>query len=103
MAFGYSARTEPALLYRDVLGNKSKTPMAQWENPEALTLLDSIEGNPDEAVRRQTFEKLHDMMIADVPMAMVYNKPGMIVVSRNVTGFKGWPLRKPRLFNLTKH
>lgn len=103
MAFGYSARTEPALLYRDVLGNKSKTPMAQWENPEALTLLDSIEGNPDEAVRRQTFEKLHDMMIADVPMAMVYNKPGMVVVSRNVTGFKGWPLRKPRLFNLTKH
>ena len=41
MSFGYSARIEPALMYSDVLGDKSGNPMAQWENPQARALLRS--------------------------------------------------------------
>jgi len=102
MAFAYSARTEPALMYRDVLGDKSKSPMAQWENPQAQEWLNSIEGQSDVAARRAVFDQLHAAMINDVPLLMYYNKPGHVIVSSHLHGFTGWPLRKPRFFNVTK-
>lgn len=103
MAFNYSARTEPALLYRDVLGDKSRSPMAQWEDPKALAVLKSIDGQTDPKARRQAFDTLHRMMIEDVPLIMYYNMPGYVVTSARLAGFTGWPMRKPRFFNVTKH
>lgn len=103
MAFAYSARTEPALMFRDVIGDKSKTPMAQWESPEAAAILESIEAESDPAVRKQAFDKLHSLMLRDTPLLMYYNKPGYVVVSSKLQGYTGWPLRKPRFFNVTKN
>ncbi|WP_447981206.1 ABC transporter substrate-binding protein [Achromobacter kerstersii] len=103
MAFAYSARTEPALMFRDVIGDKAKTPMAQWESPEAAAILEGIEAESDPAVRKQAFDKLHTLMLRDTPLLMYYNKPGYVVVSSQLQGFTGWPLRKPRFFNVTKN
>jgi peptide/nickel transport system substrate-binding protein len=103
MAFAYSARTEPAQLFLDVLGDKARSPMAQWENPKARAVLDGIEGESDPTVRKQAFERLHALMIQDVPLLMYYNNPGYVVVSARLKGFIGWPLRKPRFFNVSKN
>ena len=103
MAFAYSARTEPALLFRDVIGDKSRTPMAQWESPDAAAILDGIEAEPDPARRQQAFDRLHALMLRDAPLLMYYNKPGYVVVSSKLHGYTGWPLRKPRFFNVTKN
>ncbi len=103
MAFAYSARTEPALMFRDVIGDKSKAPMAQWESPEASAILEGIEAESDPAARKQAFDKLHALMLRDAPLLMYYNKPGYVVVSSQLHGFTGWPLRKPRFFNVTKN
>lgn len=102
MSFGYSARIDPALMFGDVLGDKSKTPMAQWENPAALDLLHSLQGVTDETTRKQTFERLHQMMIADVPLLGMYNTPDLILVSSRLHGLTTWPMRRLRLFNVSK-
>jgi peptide/nickel transport system substrate-binding protein len=103
MSFAYSARTDPAMMFSDVLGDKAKTPMAQWDNPEALKLLHSLRGVTDESVRRQTFEQLHKMMIADVPMIVLYDTPDLRIVSNRLEGVASWPMRRTRVFNVVKH
>ena len=102
MSFGYSARIDPALMFGDVLGDKSKTPMAQWENPAALTLLHSLQGVSDETARKQAFERLHQMMIADTPLLGMYYTPDLILVSSRLHGLTSWPMRRMRLFNVSK-
>jgi peptide/nickel transport system substrate-binding protein len=77
--------------------------MAQWESPEAAAILEGIEAESDPAVRKQAFDKLHTLMLRDTPLLMYYNKPGYVVVSSQLQGFTGWPLRKPRFFNVTKN
>ncbi|RJG20902.1 ABC transporter substrate-binding protein, partial [Massilia cavernae] len=66
MAFSYSGRIEPAIMYGDVLGDKEKTPMSQWTNPEASKILADIKGVADPARRKAAFEEIHKRMIADV-------------------------------------
>jgi peptide/nickel transport system substrate-binding protein len=102
MAFSYSARLEPAIMYGDVLGDKSKTPMSQWTNAEASKILADIKGVSDPARRKSAFEELHKRMIADVPLLEIYNSPVLIGVSKKLVGFKPWPLRRPRIFNVSK-
>ena len=103
MAFSYSARLDPAIMYGDVLGDPAKTPMSQWNNPEASKILAGIKGVSDPARRKAAFEDLHRRMIADVPLLHVYNSTALLGVSKRLVGFKPWPLRRPRFFNVSKN
>lgn len=103
MSSGYSARIEPSLMYADVLGNKVRNPMMQWENPQALALLRSIDGVTDEAARERVFAQLHEMMIADVPMLVLHDSPDLTLVSSRLHGMTTWPMRLKRFFNVTKN
>jgi len=89
-------------MFADMLGDKSKTPMAQWENPEARKLLRSLESVTDEDVRKHTFEKLHQMMIADAPLLNAYYTPDVVIISSRLHGYTSWPMRRIRLFNVSK-
>jgi peptide/nickel transport system substrate-binding protein len=103
MSFGYSARTDPALMYGDVIGNKQTTPMAQWDSPEAQKVLDSIAGVSDPKLRQAAFDKLHQMMLADVPTIVTYDIALTTIVSSKIHGFSDWPIHRMRLFNLQKY
>lgn len=102
MAFTYSSRIEPALMYGDVLGDKSVTPMSQWTDPEASALLAGLREEADPARRQLVFDELHRRMTAAVPMIELYNTAVLVGVSRHLTGFQTWPLRRPRFFNVSK-
>jgi peptide/nickel transport system substrate-binding protein len=102
MAFSYSARLDPAIMYGDVLGDKNLTPMSQWSNPQADRILAGIKGVSDPARRKGAFEELHQLMIADVPLIEIYNTPVLVGVSKRLAGFRPWALRRPRLFNVSK-
>jgi peptide/nickel transport system substrate-binding protein len=103
MSFGYSARIDPSLIYADVIGDKSKNRMVQWENPQALALLRSIDGVSDDTARKHVFEQLHRMMLAEVPMIPLYDSPDLSLVSSRLHGVTTWPLRMKRFFNVTKN
>ncbi|MEW6339507.1 MAG: ABC transporter substrate-binding protein [Pseudomonadota bacterium] len=102
MAFEYSSRLDPAQIYGDVLGDKSKTPMAQWENPAARALLRSIDGVSDPARRQQTFDQIHQLMIADTPMLVLFDSPNLWLVSSRLQGFQTWSLERVRFFNVKR-
>jgi len=103
MSFGYSARIEPALMYGDVLGDKSRNPMVQWENPQARALLRSLDSVTDNSTRKEVFAQLHQMMLADAPMIVLYDSPDLTLVSNRLHGMGTWPLRTKRFFNVTKN
>jgi peptide/nickel transport system substrate-binding protein len=102
MSFSYSARMDPALMYGDLIGDKSRTPMVQWENKKAEALLTGIEGVTDKKTRQDAFDNLHKLMIDDVPILNSYNENLLTVVSSKVHGFSVWPLNRFRLFNVKK-
>ncbi|HTD05209.1 ABC transporter substrate-binding protein [Undibacterium sp.] len=109
MAFTYSARIDPAIMYADILGDKTKAPMLQWTNPDASKILADIDAvgfdspsSAGSAIRKAAFESLHKLMIDDVPMIMLYNTPVLVAFNNNLSGFKPWPLRRPRFFNVSK-
>ncbi|WP_395406917.1 ABC transporter substrate-binding protein [Pseudoduganella sp. UC29_106] len=102
MAFTYSARIDPSTMYGDILGDKSRSATLQWTNPEASGILAGIKGETDPAMRRAAFEELHKRMVADVPLLHVNNTPVLLAVSKRLHGFAPWPLRRPRLFNVSK-
>jgi peptide/nickel transport system substrate-binding protein len=102
MAFTYSARIDPSVMYGDILGDKSRAATLQWANPDASRILAGIKGESDPAVRRAAFEELHKRMLADVPLLHVHNTPVLLAVSKRLHGFAPWPLRRPRLFNVSK-
>lgn len=102
MAFGYTARTDPALIFADVLGSKDRNPLVQWEDPEALALLRSISGETDDTVRARVLAELHQRMLADAPMLVLYDSPDLILASSRLHGLMAWPLRLKRFYNVTK-
>ena len=77
--------------------------MVQWENPEALALLHRLDRISDVEARKQALQKLHDMMLADAPMIVLYDSPDLTLVSSRLQGMASWPLRLKRLFNVTKN
>lgn len=102
MAFGYTSRTDPALIYADVLGDKSRNALVQWEDPDALALLRSIAGETDDTVRAKVLAELHERMLADAPMLVLYDSPDLILVSSRLHGVTAWPMRLKRFYNVTK-
>ncbi|WP_186094950.1 ABC transporter substrate-binding protein [Burkholderia gladioli] len=103
MSFAYSARIDPELMYGDVIGDKDKRAMAQWENPKARALWRSLQGMTDESQRQRVFDQLHALMLADAPMLMMYFAPELLQVSSRLEGVGSWPMRRTRVFNVIKH
>lgn len=102
MAFTYSPRLDPAVMYGDTLGDKRRTPTSQWTDPEASAKLATLAAEFNPARRKAVFEDLHQRMIAAVPLIEIYNTPALIAVSKRLSGFNPWPLHRPRLFNVSK-
>jgi len=75
----------------------------QWENPKARALLRSIDGVTDLAARKRVFEQLHQMMMDDVPMIVLYDSPDLTLVSNRLQAVTTWPLRLKRFSNVTKN
>ena len=57
----------------------------------------------DPAARKQVFAQLHQMMMDDVPMIVLYDSPDLTLVSDRLQGVTAWPLRLKRFSNVTKN
>ena len=100
--FSFSALANPALRYYKLIGSKDRRPVYQWEDPTAMALLDEAIGTFDELEQRQTFEKLHRLMIEDVPIIGLYNAHSANAVLDSVRLYQPWPLNLPRLWGVWK-
>lgn len=100
MAFGYSARLDPALSYDMFMGSKAKQPRKVWDDPVAQELLEQAkrEGNPD--ARQALFDKLHEMHIDSVTFVNLYEWPAISAMRSSVDGFSAWAGDKPRYWGV---
>jgi peptide/nickel transport system substrate-binding protein len=100
MSFSYSGRFDAAQSFESVIGDKDKEPRKVWDNPEALAILRQAQREVDPAKRQPLFDKLHTLMLKDVPMVVIYNGTAIGAMGKRVEGYRSWPVAKPRLWGV---
>ena len=85
--------------YEQFSGDKAKEPRKVWDNPQALALIDQAEKTSDQGVRRKLFDSLHQMVLDDVPLILLYNGVTVWGYNTRVKGFSPWE-GKPRLWDV---
>lgn len=99
-AFGYSARSHPALAYGNFTGSKDSRASFQWELPEAMELVGELETAYDEDEIRAILRRLHELMIEDVPLISLYNDEVVDLAAAPVMGYEPWAFGRPRLWGV---
>jgi len=99
-SFGYSGRTDPALSYEAMLGDKAKSPRKVWDNPKAMALNEEASLTGDRARRQAIFDEMHKLMLEDAPMIVLANPGDANAMSKKIEGFAAWPLSRERLFTV---
>jgi peptide/nickel transport system substrate-binding protein len=94
-SFGYSARLDPGLMYAALIGDKTTSKWAQWEDPKAIELLAESNRTADEGKRKEIFAALHAMMADQVPVVGFYYDPTIDAVRPNVRGYQTWAADRP--------
>jgi peptide/nickel transport system substrate-binding protein len=100
MAFGFSARLDPSLSYEMFTGPKATQPRKAWDNPDAQALLEGSMRTADTAQRIAAFERLHAMLMEDVPAIALYSSTSNGVAARHVQGFAAWAFDQPRAWGV---
>ena len=102
MSFAYTTRVDPFMSYDSVLGDREQNRRKTWDNPEAIALLAQAGASADPAERQRLFDRLHALMLADVPLVMLYNLADVNAVNRSVEGIRPWPISRLRLWNVRR-
>lgn len=98
--FSFSALAMPALRYYKLIGDKDQRPVYMWENPRAIELLAEAIDTFDDAEHERLLDRLHMLMVEDVPIIGLYNAHSATAISSTLHGFKPWPLNLPRLWGV---
>ena len=101
-AFGYSGRTHPVLNYAAILGSKDQSPSYQWESDAALELSAAADQLVDRAAQARLFERIHELMIEEVPIIGLFNRREVDAVRATVVGYRPWAVGRPRLWGVAK-
>lgn len=97
-SFTYSSRMDPGLSYEQLVGDKNTEPRKVWDDPAARHLVDASLVESDPAKRQALFDKIHALMLLQVPAILFYNGVDTWGAARRVAGFSVWE-GKPRAWN----
>jgi peptide/nickel transport system substrate-binding protein len=100
MSFGFTARADPYLNYDAMLGDRSRSHTKLWDNPVALDLQRAAGESSDPTTRQQLFDRLHELMIADCPLIILYSLSDVNAVRSGVSGFDSWVFGRARLWGV---
>jgi peptide/nickel transport system substrate-binding protein len=100
MAFGYSARLDPALSFDMFMGDKATAPRKVWDDPEAQALLEQAKRVSDPETRQDLFDRLHRMLIDSATFLIFYEGPSIAGAREGVSGYSSWAADKPRFWGV---
>ncbi len=100
-AFGYSARSHPALMYATFTGSRDVRRSYQWEDPRALALVAEFENAPNDEALAGLLAQLHALMQEDVPMVGLYNDEIIDLTRTTLNGYRPWAMGRPRLWGVS--
>ena len=101
-SFGYSQRTDPAIIYGMFIGDKDQYATSQWDDPEVSELYGKITSEADFDTRRALLVELQQKMAEDVPILPLNYWPVVQMVGPGVHGYEAWSLAKPRAWGVWK-
>jgi peptide/nickel transport system substrate-binding protein len=90
------------IIYGSLIGKKSVSATAQWDNPAAHDLYLKALATSSFDERKPLLQQLHAMMAEDVPIISLYYYPVIDAVSPKLVGYEAWPLEKPRAWGVWK-
>ncbi len=99
----FSPRTDPALMYSAIVGQKGDHPWYLWEDQQAEMWTTTAAVETNRATRQEMFDRLHAKMLEWTPTIGIANYPRVDAVSHDVEGYEGWTLAIPRLWMLSKN
>ncbi|MEE4210273.1 MAG: ABC transporter substrate-binding protein [Parvularcula sp.] len=94
----FSPRTDPALMYSAIVGQKGDHPWYLWEDQQAEMWVVNSVVETDFETRKRLFEQLHEKMLEWVPTIGIANYPRVDAISDSVGGYEGWTLGVPRIW-----
>jgi peptide/nickel transport system substrate-binding protein len=100
MSFGYSGRPYPLFAYQSFLGSRRGNPWMQWQNGTAIQLAEQASSTRDPTVRQTIFDRIHRLMIADIPLINLYDGIVIDATASRLRGYDAWPANKPRLWGV---
>lgn len=100
MSFGYSTKIDPSLDLAALIGRKAKSAFYQWDDRNVDDLVLRISLETSRPARQALLEDLHRRMIEQVPILPLFNPDAIEVTGRNVSGYRTWPVKMPRLWNV---
>ncbi len=101
-SFGYAARGNPALLFQNFTGSKAVRKSYQWDNPRAIALIEKFDMAPNDDVLRAEMQKLHALMVQDVPLIGLYNDKIIDLTRTSLHGYQPWAIGRPILWGVWK-
>jgi peptide/nickel transport system substrate-binding protein len=96
MAFAYTSRLDPSLVYDMLVGPKATQTQKVWDNAEVQALVAESMRETDKAKRQAIFDELHRRMLQDVPLIVYWNGIQITAYHKRVVGFRQWPMEHPR-------
>lgn len=94
-SFSYSARMDPALSYEQFSGSKVRQPRKVWDTPQSAKLIAESFAELDPKKRQVLFDELHQLMLKEMPLIMLFNGVDAWAVRNRISGFSVWE-GKPR-------
>lgn len=96
MAFAYTSRLDPSLVYDMLVGPKATQTQKVWDHPEVQALVAESMRETDKGKRQAIFDELHRRMLQDVPLIVYWNGIQITAYHKRVVGFRQWPMEHPR-------
>lgn len=100
MSFAYSPRVDPCLSYEAMAGNRVQSPRKVWGDRQALALLAESCALSDPVERQAVFDQLHQLMLRDNPLIVLFNPGAATAVNKRLEGYASWALTRERLWNV---
>ncbi|EKF18317.1 ABC transporter substrate-binding protein [Nitratireductor pacificus] len=100
MVMGFSARTDPTLMFDVVVDSKENRANAIADDPELIETVKKSGVSGDEAERALEFKKAHQLMVQDASVIGLFNPARSVGVNDRVEGYEEWPLESPRLWGV---
>jgi len=97
----FSLRTDPALMYSAIVGQKSDHSWYTWEDPQVANLVASSVFLPEGPDRQRLFDQIHAQMLEWVPLVGLFNHFVTDLTAPGLQGYASWPMALPRLWGVT--
>lgn len=100
MVMGFSARTDPTLMFDVVVDSKDNRANAIADDPQLIALVKQSGISGDAAERAALLEQAHGLMVGDASVIGLFNPARSVGISARIKGYEEWPLESPRLWGV---